>query len=326
MNLTEKQKHILCAAAHRADQSIASICKTTGYQERTVQYGLRRMIEAGIIYRMEVINTGRLGFSEYIVFFSLAAKPGRERERALKLISSSDRVSLMLELGGNFEYAISICGRGAADIIKFFDNLGEQLGDVFGHKSVSLQCSYHGFGRKYLTGRRFHPVIEIIPSESSIAVDDLDHEILKGLSQRKISRTSILARELGAPYTTVIDRLARLRRQKVIVGSIYAVTPQLFGMKRFRLLLQSRSISREFREKMFRFCSSHPNIVNLVRVIGDWDYQINAEVSEAEDMPGIIQQVRAAFDQYLLQMEVLPVFEFLKGANYPFAANPCKNS
>lgn len=322
MRLTEKQKLVLWAVQNNAEASVGAICRMTGSREHTVRDALVRLEEMGVIYPMHPINIYPLGFTEYVVFFALAIKQEKKRRELLRYLIASDRISLMLELGGDYEYGINICARDVDQVSCYLEQLGDNFGEIVAEKAIAVRHLYIGFGRKYLAGRRTKPLVRLGPTQSMATIDEVDHRILKALSRERVISHAKIAAQLGLPASTLHYRLNQLKRQGILLNAIYAITPTLFDMQSFRLLLYVKSLSQNFRVKLEQYCTKHLQVVNMVRTFGAWDYEISVEVERCNVMPAITQEFKHVFGAQLSAVKVLPVFNFLKGCNYPFDSLP----
>jgi DNA-binding Lrp family transcriptional regulator len=322
MRLTPRQKTILWAIQHNAEASVGRLQKLTGCREHTIRDAVSRLTAAGVIYRMYPINVRALGFNEWVIYFSLATKRERERQALLDAIIASDRAALLVQIGGDYEYELSVCVRNVDEVVAFLDDLGRRFGEMFYEKQIAMRYCYTGFGRKYLTGRKAGRLVTLGPVQKIAALDDLDHRILKTLCRKHSPSYADVARELAMAQTTLHYRIEKLKKQGVLADAIYALTPQLFGWESFRLLIYARSVSIKFRCALERFCADHLQVVNLVRSVGAWDYALTVEVENASAVPHIVQELQFAFGPQINAVRTLPQFLFLKGQNYPFEARP----
>ncbi len=270
---------------------------------------------------MTAINTCKLGYLSVEVFFATGIKEEIQRKKLLDALRESDIVEMVSELGGEFEYGISFYVRDPAEVANFFQHLSTDFGDVFFNRVVAVKQSYFGFGRKYLLGKRISPIISMPSSVSPVAIDATDHRILKELTKINVGPHSTIARTLKIPETTLDYRIKKLKEKGVIVRSIYGVDMSSEEILYFRLFIYTRSYAEEFRTRLYDFCAAHLNIVNLVCVLGAWDYQIGVEVTRQEDLQQVLHEIQADFGSQINRITVLPIFRISKMKNYPFSGD-----
>ena len=322
MKLTDRQKLLLAAVENDAEIPLARLSRTCKMQERTVRDSIQRLIQADVIYPMHLIDVSRLGLLYFDVFFSIALRRDSLRQELLSFLTESDRVALLLELGGDYDYGMAICARQVHEVLEFLETLGSRFGDVFAEKAVVTRSSYTGFGRKYLTNRAVRPVIRLGAASDCVRIDEIDHAILRLLSRERTRSHAALARRLGLSVTTFRYRLEQLRAKQVLKGPIYAVTPWRYGYQSFRVLLSTKGLSPAFHEKLYEVCARHMQVVSMVTTLGSWDYELTIELEDATAMPVVVQELKYALGPWLAHTRTLPVFKYLKGSSYPFENKP----
>ncbi|RIL09251.1 MAG: hypothetical protein DCC75_06950 [Proteobacteria bacterium] len=263
-----------------------------------------------------------LGFLEFDVYLTLSVSSVSKREQFEQALIASENVSLIIELGGEYEYAVTICSRNPSEVSTFFDNLGKRFGDVIFAKAVAIRRVYTGFGRKYLMNKKVNPIVQMQFEKKTCTIDETDHEVLKGLSRNDFSSIAVLARQLKIPATTLEYRIKKLKENKIIVGSIYGISMRFLGVLSYRLILYARGSTEAFRNQLFEFCGQHPNIINFVHGIGAWDFELGVEVERDSDIVPIVRALQAKFVDQINKITTCPIFRFLKVQNYPFSAYP----
>ena len=324
--LSTKDCDILAAAQLQADASVPALAKSTGYREHTVRHCLEQLKEREIISMYPFVNIYPLGFEEYAIFFSMPAAK-KERHAVLQALNASERVAWVLQVGGDYQYGVAICGRTATEVSAFFDSLCSTFGDVFYEKSVAVRICWVLFTRKYLSKK----ILKIKPLYcgdigTQVAIDEIDHRILSGLSTSKFSSFRELGDQLELPATTFHYRLKRLKEQRVLSGFAYGVDASKLGMQPYRLLISMRKISLSTKQKMFAFCKLQRHVVALIHCIGSWDYEVKVEIASPSELTQLIDELHDHFGTSLHAIRVLSVLETLKLELYPLkhlgAADP----
>jgi DNA-binding Lrp family transcriptional regulator len=294
--------------------------KLTGYRDHTIRYFLQKAIDNRVISRRCFVNLNTLGYSQFQVYFSLASRRKEARLGVIEALSLSDKVSWLGELGGEFQYGVSICVKSIYEVWEFLDELSESFGAIFTEKTVAVRISLSYFGHKYLSSVR-RPVksMSYAVREKSVECDQLDCDILKGLTQMHYNSGRELARQLKLPQATLDYRVKGLKKKGVVVGAYYQVQAAMIGMQSFLVLLCANSISREFREAFLDFCQRHKNITLLIHFIGSWDFELVVVVSESREVTEITQEIYDRFGASINWMKSLPLFADIKVSEYPFA-------
>jgi DNA-binding Lrp family transcriptional regulator len=241
------------------------------------------------------------------------------KESLISYLVSSELVSWLGLLGGDFQCGVSICVRTVPELSEFLTKLGDKFGGIFFEKSIAVLSRLYHFRMKYLSPRK-GPVdyLEIGGTPSRFKGDELDHKILSTLVKSSSPTRREVAAKLGIPHSTVDYRIARMEKERVIVGHTYLANTSAFGVHMYLLVLYVKTVDEKFKRSLFDFCAKHQNVNFLIEYLGAWDYEIGVEVENAKDILTITEQVYASFAEMLNTVKVLQVFDYPKVSKYPF--------
>jgi hypothetical protein len=79
------------------------------------------------------------------------------------------------------------------------------------------------------------------------------------------------------------------------------------GIQAFTLLLRFDLITPELESWVLTFCQSSPNIVGCGRRFGEWNYELQIEVSELSDLQQIRFEFRRMFGVHLVDSSLLVI-------------------
>lgn len=118
---------------------------------------------------------------------------------------------------------------------------------------------------------------------STIRLDDIDRQLIAALQVDARESVAMLARRLGIARTTVISRLARLEKSKVITGYGVRLGQRVLegGLQAYvGITLQPRS-----GKEVLRRLSNMPEVQQLCTVSGEFDFVawLHAETPERLD-------------------------------------------
>ena len=323
MRLSPKQEQILAAAHLQANASIAELARTTGYRAHSVRYCLEELAERKIIQRFPLINIHALGITDYCVFLAPAASKRVPRARLLQFFCSYPNAAFVAELSGEFSYTVSLFARSVFEIENFFGELTATLPDVSFQKSFALRTRWTLFPPKSSGARRTKLVSLTRGAASSVlTLDRLDQQVLYGIAQHPTSSVVQLARLLGLPQSTIYSRLQQLEKRKVILGYVWWIESQLLGVHPFRILLTEKGSSAAFADAFALFAQRHSAIVQLVRCVGEWDYEVNLELKDPAELNEVVQEIYDRFGEHLDTAKSLAHLKLHKMNQYPFPPLP----
>ncbi len=316
--MSAKEATILAAAELRAQAPIGLLVKESGYREHVVRHALRRLQERQVITPLPVVNLHQIGYSVYNIFFSTAAEGKAARQAIVKSFVSAPEVMWVGEFGGEYHYGVAFCAKRPAHVIEFLHSISKKHRDVFLEKAVSLTIASTLYPRKYLTQRKLsvEPVTIKFTSDP-VEVDELDMRILGAVSSHGDLSHRQLAQKLRMPLSTLELRVRKLRERRVIIGDIFVVSPSKFDKQSYKLLVYTKGIDEAISRKMHLFCSAHPDIVYLFECFGVWGFEVGVEVSKAEEVSSVMQELYEFFGPSINTIKLLTKFRYPKVRWFP---------
>lgn len=319
MRLSPRDRSVLLHAQMQAEQPVSALRRSCPFQEHSIRYALQQARRNELIQPRCFIDLCRLGYSQFEVFFSLSATSRETGGQFIDALLHSQQVSFLGELGGDYQYGVNICAKNLREVSDFFDSLSEQYGEIFLEKAMAARMALFFFGNKYLADqKREVEQLHYRVRGDRVEIDQVDQSILYALANSSFPSRRQLAKQLSMPLSTLEYRIKRLEERKVIVGYYYHVDPSMLGMQSYMLLVCVKGINRRLKESFFEFCKSHPNIVILIHCLGNWDFEVVIDVANSHDIIAVTQQLREELGIALHFIKVLPFFNYLKVAEYPF--------
>lgn len=309
---------ILACTELRAKYSIEQIRKATGLREHKIRYALNKMLTRGLLRYMPYINMGALGLSEYNIFFSISTPQPTIRTRFLTHIKKLKNITWIAEMGGEYQYAISIIAKSSAHLQDIISQMVTPFGNIFVDKVACTQFSYSLLPRKYLCTKDFklEPLVNRVMSER-VAIDVLDQKIISELVASNYESHRQIAMKLNIPLSTLDLRVRELEKKGVIQGYIFDLDISQIDIQHFKLLIFARGLSASLQEGIRTFASQHPNIVYLVECFGNWDFEVGVEVYQSKDVASIVNDLQDRFGSAISSIVMLHKFSEIKSVTFP---------
>lgn len=323
MRLSSNDKRILDRVYLDAETPLTEIAKELGLKEHTVRYSIDKMESRGLLQRSAFIDVYSLGLLHYGLFFSLSTgKKGRYNE-VLNFLANSEKVSFVVELGGEFNLGASLCVKNIIELAELQNTLSTRFGDIIHEKQIAARLRLIDFSPKFLLGRESKKEsLSWGATDAQNTIDRLDHEILSAITRTPAATLRELAHALGASSATIDLRLKKLRRNGIFKRMRYLVDFEKLGALSFVILVYVRSLDKALRERMLRFCAQHPNVAFVVENMGSWDFELGIHTFHARTVVDITSDLYDLLGAGVSTIKALPVFAFSKVSNYPFLKMP----
>lgn len=307
MKLTDLQRKIIAHSQLNSDLPFAELAKRCAVSVDSVRRTVNQLRDRGVIQRRVYIAPVAVGQFEVSVFFALGQET-INREMVHKTLATIPRITLVLELGGEFDFAFTAIVDTPQQISAMLDTICSVSGMTIALKKVHVRYGWMHFGSKYIFSRmRSDPILMDGTTSLKNKLDEFDRRILCAYSESPDGNLAEVARQLSQPRTTVLHRIEALRKWGIIRAVIYQLMPSTFGYLGFRLLLALSRPNTSNRDQIAAWAANHSHVVSLTYGIGEWDCELRLEVPDNRTANNIRDEARKKFRELVSHFTLLPV-------------------
>lgn len=124
-----------------------------------------------------------------------------------------------------------------------------------------------------------------------IELDSFDRRLIELVRQDNLQPARVMADKVGLSISAVLRRLRRLREEKVIVGDISLVAPELTGSAlTMHVLVRMRQAGTHTMDAFAKELSRHREVAGAWEVTGDDDFILKVQVASMEDYDAFIRR------------------------------------
>lgn len=311
MRIRDTDQALLAALQFDGRAELTTIAKRLKTPVHSLHYSLRRLEQAGIVRRGLIVNYRLLGYEQFEILFSMNPESQRAKQDLLKALRSHPLVIWIAELGGDYQYGISLCAESVSHASELIEGIAKKHGNIFSKKTVAGIVSLAYFRKKYLAARGTvlaPAALTVGKAEVNSVVDETDIRILASLFKGQHASDQALARQAGIPRTTVAFRLKRLEEKGVILRHIYFISAAKLGMMNFKLLVAARGVQPSLSVTLYRFAAEAKSITMFIHCLGSWDYELVVEVREHAEVIAVVEELTHRFSEEIYDIKVLSVF------------------
>jgi DNA-binding Lrp family transcriptional regulator len=319
MKLSELEGRVLGAMRLVADAPIPTVAAALGVKQSSVRHALQRMTERGVCRRFALINQSTLGYIGYDVTTALAFRHADERTKFFAHLSKSPEIPEVVETGGPFHCAFTVCSQSPADVEQYLQALGERFGPIFVNENIGVCLRYSIFSPKFLLGRKkaLKDIVTVPALPIDPKIDAVDRKIISALANNGSASYRDLARSLDIPISTLSYRIKALEKNGTFLGYIYLVDARQFDHESFLIYLSLKSNTAELRKKIFDFCHSEVYITYLIEWLGYWQYGIGVIAPASTQASDIVNELYARFGAAFNELSLFPILKYHKVSGFP---------
>ncbi len=314
MKLSNNEKRVLAGAELHADMDTKTLASRLDMGVNSVRYALRELQRWGTVTRVPFVNLYPLGFTDFVIFFSVSSKHGADKvETGIKELESNPYVTWLAELGGQYQYGVAVFARDVAEFITFLSYLSSVFKGMTIKKAVRMSKRFHRYNRTH-----FDPSVEKesltfgAVDTSDVRFDKTDESILLAITQKPTFPVRYHAKQLGIPISTWHSRIRRLKERGIYPGDIYAIDTAELGYALYNLHIYTNGLNATLEKQLHTWADKHPNVVHFIECIASWDFEIGIEVASPEQMTDITRELYGTFGNDIAQIETIPMFRHRK--------------
>ena len=147
---------------------------------------------------------------------------------------------------------------------------------------------------------------------SEITLDKIDFQLLLAISVNARLSDMEMGRKLGLSRNVVAYRLKKLIEQKVIYGFKVFLNGELLNFKTYKIFLTIQSLTKEREKDLISFLNFHPNAIEIVYCMGNWELELDIESPSIETNHNLIRELRNRFTDVIREVEIMHIHRSYK--------------
>ena len=297
----------------------SKIGKKTRKSQQRVSYTVNSLINKEVIKNFyTLIDYSKLGVLSFRVYFKINYLSGEKFKELIKHLMYLTNTGWIATCEGDFDL---ICTFFAFNPSQFNKNLRKVMAkfpDQIRDHTVLTTIVIRNFEREYLVNTPNIPKEAIIGGDRKPEqVDDTDMQILSLISDDARVSSVELGSKLSLTPKTVITRLKKLEEKRVIRGYRPLLDLNKTGHTLILLLIKYHNITLGVENKLINYLKLHPNVLGIVKTLGEWDLEIEIEVKNMRDFRKIGIEIRQKFTTMIQQTRSIPLDETFKKSFFP---------
>ncbi len=324
--LTQLQRRFLSQHSLDADRSLSEVAAELKVPVPRLHYALQGLTERGVIRVMPWINRSRLGYTDFHLFFAVAAPSAKAREAFASQLAKTKGVVFFGDTGGDFHYELVLAASAAPLVADVLDSVAEKHRVQIQAKSIATCLRWQNYSKRYLAPSERRRIGSLSELQTPITFDtplpfhpdELDSSLLRLLSRGGAQSLRDLGKVLNLTHTAVRYRVARLREQGVLQSMYYDVEPLQYGYQDFVLHYTVAHKRRALEAHLFAVADRVPAVSHAAAYFGAWDFELGIEVAKAEEIVTVGQQLSDLLGPEFTPTRTLMRFHYRTFCGYPF--------
>ncbi len=313
--LDQTDKRILFELDKDSRISLTTLSKKLRKSKEVTHYRIKKLEQSGIIASYEMLmNFPSFNMMSFAVYFRPKKVTPERESKLLQYLLEHPNIIRVSQSIGEFDLSIAL---GTSDLYILDQKINEiknKFSEELGDFEINARVKIIRFIRSYLINQKRNVQDRMTIADYTlpkVKVDELDRRILQSLSQNARKSCLEISKEVGASNSTIISRLKRLLKDKVIKSCTIFLNNNKMGYECYRLLIKMNELSEEKENKIISYCEGNPNITHYIRGVGAWNLEIIIEVENLHQYHAIYEEIRTLFSQNIQKMTSLTMINNL---------------
>jgi DNA-binding Lrp family transcriptional regulator len=319
LKVSSAQLSTVAAIELDAFRPLKEVAKLLKCSVQSAHAKIEQLKTRGVIrYIVPLIDTWRLGYTNYSISFAVSTRAAGGREKLVNYLSTVENVCWFSELSGRYQFNVLLLARQASDVRRLLEGIERETPVSIMERAVTARTKFAVLPRRYMgtVAEKSRPVYFSEVSEP-VTLDEISQRILAQVGTHPFESGRELARQTGLPQATVARRLAELQESQIIPRFVWAMNLETLGARRQRILLSMNGVEPGTFKRLLDFAAKQPEIINVAECVGSWDYEIACEIIEDSDLIRVIAALQDFLGPKLISTEVISVLKYRKFSMYP---------
>lgn len=326
--LDKKDFRLLAELDFNARIPLATLAKNVGISPQLAKYRLRKLTEAGVIKGfVALVNLHRLGYYSYRLYLRLQKVPPSDYPKIIDYLKGEVPSMWVASISGRWDLEVLLAAKSPVDFSNILRKIKGELGERLKSYSVSPSTFNYHFRRTYLTGeaRETPPETFVYGFEyEPYELDETNLRLLGLIAKDARLSNRDLGQAIGMSDGAVKERIRKLEKDGIIQAYRTVIDLEKTGKKFYKALITAKSLGEKDEKAVYSFCALRPDVVYFVGCFGEWDLEIEAEVSDERDFRSVMGDFMNRFGDVAGDYEMLHVYEQHKTDYFPVAAQLLK--
>lgn len=312
IRLDEKDRKILLELDTDSRQGLGQIAKKLRTSKEVVAYRIRQLERQNVIENYTAMyHPLKLGLMYFKLYIKLAHITEEKRREITEFISQKKNFNWLASSEGSFDLMIGVHFSSVLDFEKYRDELFRKFGGFFQKSSYAILTEGEAYPRQYIAGVK-NPRRKVFLFCSPAERENMDAEdvaIVRALSLNSRAPITEIARNAGVTPAMVRYRKKFLEKRGVIAGYKVFINYRKLGHMMFKCLVKLESADDRRFHDLRLYARQSPHVIYWMKVLGEWDIELDIEVLSIEEFYRIAHEIRSRFSDIVQNFDTLLVLE-----------------
>jgi len=292
--------------------------KSIKKSQQQVSYTVNTLKERGIIDGFyTLIDYSKFNVLQFRVYFKVSYINEKKLEELIDFLVREKHTAWVAACGGRYDLICTFFALNPSQFNKAIKSVVEKFSEQINNYTVLTTIVMRIFGRKYLLKKKEISSQIIGGDREPENMDGIDMALLNEIAEDARKNSVTVGNILELSPKTVINRIKALKDKKVIRGFKPLLNLRKVGYHSNILVIKYHNISSEIEDKLVAYLKIHPNVVSVIKTLGEWDLEIEMESEDETELRKVEREIRQKFALLIQEIETIPLYQNYKKNFFP---------
>lgn len=303
----KKILHILSNNSRTTTKNIAKEIKTT---QQNASYLINKLEGEKIILDYKVlIDSSKFSLNNFCVFLRLKKYSKSELNNLIHYLKEINEIVAIDVLFGKFDLFLKFSTNNPSNFNKVFHKIIEDNPNKFFDYKILTQIVQYYYPLNYLTKKKYENKIIISGDRNFISTNKTEREIINYLNDNSRVNYSEIAKKMNTSSKTIISKIKNLEKKKIIKGYSININHNKLEFNKYYLFLKVNFKELKDESKLKQFISNSQNIIENLKVFGDWNNILIIETLKKEEFQNLLFLLKEKFSEIIIDYEFIESVE-----------------
>lgn len=318
--LTQSDLNLLAELEDDARQPLSNLAKRLKISQQLLSYRMQALKKRKILggYYTQ-INFPMLGYTKYRTLVRITNYTQQKEKEIINYLKAHKNVQWIIECGGKWDFLINFVAKNVVQYDNFLRDFKSTFPRHIQNFEVFIVIEWIELGRAYFTqSRREVKKLSYFGRDYEQArVDHTDLQILSLLSENARITSVEIAEKIGVSPNTISSRIRNLYARGVIRAFKPLIHLENTGFMAYKLPFKFHNYTDKIEKEIIDYLKNDVRVIAIVKLIGQWDFEIEFEVDSRQSMLDLIRSFRDKYRGIIQEFELIPLFHEHKYNFFP---------
>ena len=294
-----------------SEQTLSQIAMKLKTSQQVVSYRLKSLEERKVIGGFyTIIDITKLGYTNYRAMFRLSNLVEGKHKEIISFLMKHKNVLWLVECGGRWDLIVNFTAKNIIHYNNILKEFVNKFPKQIQNYDILTTVEVIYFGRDYFTKekRTESKTPSFGGKWETISTDKINLQILNLMSENARINSVEIADKIKISPNTVLLRIKEMKKSGLIQGAKPLIHLENISYSGYKALIKFQNITEAKEKEIINNIKSNMNIVGAIKLVGLWDFEIEFEVENKEQMLKITRNFRDKFKEIIKEFEVIPLF------------------